>query len=49
MRAHFDQKKCRLIPVKRKPTLQEETSQNTEKTLKKIDAMLEAQDRKLRG
>jgi len=48
MRAHFDRKKCGLIPVKRKPRLQEEMSENTEKTLKKIDTMLEAQDRKLR-
>jgi hypothetical protein len=45
MRAHFDPKKCRLVPVERKPTEGEEFTEKLPKTLKRIDATLEARER----
>ena len=49
MRAHFDPKKCRLVPVERKPTAQEEFTEKVPKTLKRIDAALEARERRKSG
>lgn len=46
MRSHFDRKKCRLAPVESKPTEQEEFTEKIPKTLKRIDAVLEARERR---
>lgn len=36
MRAHFDRKKCRLVPVDREPTEAEQLSQKLDATLGKL-------------
>jgi hypothetical protein len=36
MRAHFDRRKCRLVPVDRQPTLSEQLSKQINATLSKL-------------